>query len=347
MQKLLLLTYILLVPTLTLADIAFLSDRDGKPDIYVMNDEGGNVRRVTDAPFSIGNPTWSPDGRQIGFAMDLHSGEPGNPQGLRQQYDTFIINADGTRQQNLTEHPALDSGPSWAPDGKYFAFDSGRAVDGTLEIFVMEIATRKVWQLTHLGFVASPDWSPDGKKIVYEYVKPGEGRHIYTMDADGGNPRPLLRQPRRGQFGNTGIISGFPSWSPDGEYILYTELEVGAKGRVANSILIVHKDTRHLKVLDTPKRWKLGKTCWADGGNAVLFAAVPNGLGQPNKLDIFKIYRYDLSDRQIINLTDHPSDNWGMDWTPHNSLAVSSAAKMTTHWARIKAAARAAFSPGT
>jgi len=162
-QKLLLLTYILLVPTLTLADIAFLSDRDGKPDIYVMNDEGGNVRRVTDAPFSIGNPTWSPDGRQIGFAMDLHSGEPGNPQGLRQQYDTFIINADGTRQQNLTEHPALDGGPSWAPDGKYFAFDSGRAVDGTLEIFVMEIATRKVWQLTHLGFVSSPDWSPDGK----------------------------------------------------------------------------------------------------------------------------------------------------------------------------------------
>ena len=313
-----------------LADITFLSDRDGKRNIYVMNDDGSNVRRITDTPFNVRGPKWSPDGRQIAFMMDLHTREPNK----WQQYDVFVMNADGTRQQNLTEHPKQDGSPSWSPDGKYLVFVSGRAGHATLEIFVMEIATRKVRQLTDLGFASSPNWSPDGKEIAYEFVRAGEGRHIYIMDADGQNNHPLLRQPRRGAFGGT-ILSFDPRWSPDGQHILYQESELAAgKGRVANAILIVHKDTRHLQVLNTPANWKIDAVCWVDAGNAVLFAAVPNGL--VNKSSVFKIYKYRLSDGQITNLTDHPSDNWGMDWTPHQALPVSAAAKLTTQWAEIK-----------
>lgn len=333
LKFLILLCIFLFISIHATADITFLSDRDGKGNIYVMNDDGSNVRRLTDTPMTVGSPNWSPDGQQIAFIMDLNSAEPGNLHGLQQQFDLFVMNADGTRQLNLTEHPAQDFEGSWSPDGKYLAFDSGRTGHATLEIHVMEVATRKVWQLTNFGFASAPKWSPDGKEIVYESVQRGEGRHIYIMSADGKNPRPLLRQPRKG-FGGHVVGSYFPSWSPDGRYILYNEIAPVADGRFVASILIVDKDTRHIKVLDTPQNWKIGKVCWADGSNAVLFAAVRNGM--VNKSNIFKIYKYRLSDGQITNLTDQPSDNWEMDWTPHQALAVSTAAKLTTLWGKIK-----------
>lgn len=336
LKFLILLSLFLCASIHTAADIAFLSDRDGKTNIYVMNDDGSNVRRLTDTPMTVGSPNWSPDGQQIAFIMDLNSAEPGNPQGLQQQFDIFVINADGTRQMNLTQHPAQDFLGSWSPNGKYLVFDSGRAGhagDVSLEIHVMEVATHKVWQLTNFEFASDPKWSPDGTQIVYESVKRGEGRHIHIMDADGTNPRPLLRQPRKG-FGGRVVGSYFPSWSPDGQYILYNEIAPVTNGRFAASILIVNKDTRHVKGLDTPKNWKIHKVCWADGGSAVLFAAAPNGM--VNKSKVFKIYKYRLSDGKITNLTDHPSDNWSMDWTPHNSLSVSAAAKLSTLWAQIK-----------
>lgn len=315
------------------ADIVFLSDRDGKSDIYVMKDDGDNVRRITDTPFTQGNLAWAPDGKKIVFATDLHSAVPGK----LQQVEVYLMNADGSGEKNLTEHPALDVSPTWSPDGKHLAFTSSRS--GNWEIHVMELATRKVWQVTHSrpgSHVGGPAWAPDGKKIAYELTRPEQGRHVYIMNADGSNARPLLRQPRRGPFGTGVVSSGFPTWSPDGEDIVYSETEYAAgRGTIANRVLVVNVHTRNLKTLDIPLNWRIGAVCWADGGSAVLFAAVPDGLDDLERRD-FKIFRYRLGTGQITNLTEHPSHNWAMDWTPHKSLSVSARAKLATQWAQLK-----------
>ena len=317
------------------ADIVFTSDRDGQIDIYVMKDDGSHVRRLTNSPLYQSGAVWSPDGKYIAFKVNLHSGTPGQ----EPQYDIFIMTANGEHQQNLTQHPAQDSNMSWSPDGRHLAFTSNRS--GGWDIHVMDIATREVRQLTHSGadgYASGPAWSPDGRHIAYELALREQGRHVYITGADGRNVHPLVKAGLPGVVGHTSILRHSVHWSPDGEHLLYNEMTFSRKGgRIANNLVIRRRDGRHPRILDIPHVWQIDAVCWAADGRAVLFAAVPNGLRDKNRRpDIFKIYRYSLASGQITNLTNHPSDNWAPDWTPH-ALSVSSAGKLTTQWARIKA----------
>ena len=114
------------------AQIVFISHRDGHfrddipgiPDvptseIYVMDADGGNQRRLTNNPASDYAPSWSPDGKRIVFVSDRdgHVDANGWPTG-----DIYVMDADGGNPQNLTNNPFHDSLPSWSPDGKRIAF---------------------------------------------------------------------------------------------------------------------------------------------------------------------------------------------------------------------------------
>ena len=64
---------VLFCSTVASAKILFRSTREGNGEIYVMNDDGSEVRRLTNTPLSDAAPRWSPDGRTIAFATDMHS----------------------------------------------------------------------------------------------------------------------------------------------------------------------------------------------------------------------------------------------------------------------------------
>ncbi|MBI1927063.1 PD40 domain-containing protein [Candidatus Poribacteria bacterium] len=84
--------------------IAFVSNRDGNYEIYVMNANGSNPINLTRHPAKDMTPSWSPDGTKIAFASD----RGGN-------FEIYMMNADGSNLVNLTNHPKLDAGPSWSP----------------------------------------------------------------------------------------------------------------------------------------------------------------------------------------------------------------------------------------
>ena len=71
------------------------------------------------------DPSWSPDGSRIAFT----SYRDGN-------WDIYVMDADGSNQQRLTDNPAVDRMPSWSADGSRIAFVSGR--DGNWDIYVMD-----------------------------------------------------------------------------------------------------------------------------------------------------------------------------------------------------------------
>ena len=85
-----------------LAQIAFVSERDGNREIYVMDADGENPRNLTNHPSSDRDPSWSPDGKYIAFV----SKRDGNR-------EIYVINADGENLQRLTNSPRNDIQPAW------------------------------------------------------------------------------------------------------------------------------------------------------------------------------------------------------------------------------------------
>lgn len=324
----------LFVSTLAPAKIVFQSNRDGNSEIYVMNDNGTQVQRLTNDPLYDALPMWSPDGSTIAFMRDLHSAGAGKGQ----QFDLFIMNADGSNQRNLTDHPALDIHQSWSPDGRHLAFTSSRS--GTWEVHIMDILSGSVKQLTnsakHDGQAGSPDWSPDGKQIAYELALRAQGRHIYIMDADGKNAKSLTKGaplPIPGQA----IMRVGPRWSPDSQQILYIEVTLAkdqAKVRmISNKLFVCHSDGFKLRKLPIPKEWEITSACWVADGTDILFVAIEDGLVKQG--GNFEIYQYNRVSRRITNLTNHPKGDVSPDWLGQN-FSVSSAEKLSIQWGAIK-----------
>jgi Tol biopolymer transport system component len=117
--------------------IAFTSNRDGNPEIYVMNADGSDPRRLT---FSNGAtsaaPHWSPNGKQIVFSgnRDLYPAFP-IPEGPGSEI--YVVNADGTGLTRLTDNLALDWNAAWSPNGKQIVFASDRDVATKQQVYVM------------------------------------------------------------------------------------------------------------------------------------------------------------------------------------------------------------------
>ena len=319
------------------AVIVFRASPTGQSEIYVMNDDGKHVRQLTRTPLPEYSPIWSPDGKYILFRRNLGPTEK-NPHA--QQFDIFIMDADGSNERRLTYHPQNDTSPCWSPDGKQIAFTGIR--DGLPNIHIMELATGNIRQLTknedRKAYASAPSWSPDGKHIVHEQVIGGGGRHIYITDIDGKNTRPFLQGLQPHLIGDTVISKYRPQWSPDGKHVMYKEshkrYEPNRVVRLANSFIVVDKHGRNPKRLDIPKDWWLYSGCWAAHGNQVLFAGEKNGFHNDGKRN-YEIYRYHIFSGNITQITDTPHKEYEPHWVP-GMLSVSPKGKLNVQWGEIK-----------
>ena len=316
------LCLLLTVSSVTDAKIVFQSNRDDRQtyDIYVMDDDGSNVERLTDNQVHDSFPRWSPDSFHIAFGRYSKDG---------QTSDVFVMNRNGAALENITNHPSLNNSPSWSPDGGHIAFVSARD-DLPWNIYTVDLLTYKVKRLTgnkdiEDGGTDYPDFSPDGRHIVYTQTTPGLWRTLHTMRANGTGKNELIPAD--------GLFRFSPQWSPDGTKILYGEAVYGPNlVPLSERIIIDGWGYRERRVLKTPRHWLSHSLSWA-GRNAVLIAAEEYGAPD-SQIDI---YRYDLGTGSITNLTNSPASDYGQDWISDRTYAVGYTGKLALLWGALKA----------
>src|SRR5688572_1769395 len=137
--------------------ILFVSNRDGNDEIYSMEWDGTEVKRLTYNNVPDGRASWSANGNHIAFAS--------GPVGSR---DIYVLNANGKGLRNVTNTPDADEDwPEWSPRGNKIIFSSNR--HGNHEIYVSDIDGEEVTRLTERSQDDKwPTWSPDGNLIAFQ-----------------------------------------------------------------------------------------------------------------------------------------------------------------------------------
>ena len=302
------------------AQIAFVSNRDGDKDIYVMDTDGGNLRRLTNNSDGDGDPVWSPDGKRIAFKSDRdgHVNVHGWP-----THDIYVMDADGSNPQNLTNNPADDWDPSWSPDGKRIAFTSRRDGPFNIEVYVMDADGSNLQNLTNNPRDdRNPSWSPYGAHIVFSARRKGHFENkfsitheVYVMNVNGGNQR-RLTDNRNNDWD--------PVWSPDGKRIAF---EADRKGNLEKfDIYVMDADGGNLQKLTNHRAWD-GSPSWSPDGERIVFHSERDGN--------YEIYVMDADGGNLQNLTNHRRGDFSPAWyTP--PYAVAPAGKTFTMWGWVK-----------
>ena len=128
--------------------IAFVSDRGGTPQLYLMNSDGTSVTKLDlpDKGYVI-DPSWSPNGQLLAFSWRRPN----------DNYDLYIVDVASQQLLELTRDQGRNERPSWAPDGRHLVFESTRG--GTRQIWTMLADGSQPHQLTFTGHNESPNWS--------------------------------------------------------------------------------------------------------------------------------------------------------------------------------------------
>ena len=226
-------------------------------EIYIIDDNGKNLRRLTDHPARDKLPVWLPDGRHILFSSDRdkdphiyiidlagknikqvidENGRPAiSPDGqwiVQTGGSLLLVSIDGLNRREI--HWGRPQGftnmAAWSPDGKRIAFTI--RIPGVMnDIYVIDITGDNFRRLTdHPGQDLYPAWSPDGKWIAFWSNRDG-GNAVYLMETDGANPK---------RFAN----GRSPEWSPDGQHIAFVSRQEGIEG-----IFIMDKEGKNIRLL--------------------------------------------------------------------------------------------------
>jgi Tol biopolymer transport system component len=169
---------------------------DNFDDVWTIDADSTDLRRLTRSPWPEFDPTWSPDGRFIAYRSEPH----GYP-------ELWLMNADGTGQHRLTRDGGF---PDWSPDGSMIAYAPGGGPSGRSWIAIMNADGSGQRRLPHTDYGEYPSWSPDGKRIAFSSNLSGEAK-MFIVDVDGSRVVDLS------SVGEGGKVA----WSPDGRSILF------------------------------------------------------------------------------------------------------------------------------
>jgi Tol biopolymer transport system component len=194
-------------------------ENDENTEIFTVDADGGNLKRLTDNGYWDVYPVWSPDGTRIAFLSQRES-----------DFDIYMMNADGTGEHLFYDSGSHDGDIDWA--GDTIVFTSGFKIwsikdDGTELTQVTNPADAGQWGSANLPI---GDYDPrlrsDGLKVVFERLEDPESAHggynLFSVNVDGTEETRLT---------STNYAQGLASWSHSGDRIVYGVAAIGDEGK--------------------------------------------------------------------------------------------------------------------
>jgi TolB protein len=258
--------------------------QNGFQQIYVINSDGTGNRKIVEASIGLNHHDWSPDGQQLACTGYVSNNT----------WSIYIFNYNGTGLTRLTDRIYVyDSEPAWSPDGSQIAFTRIFIAENfRQEIWVMDADGSNQLSIGVDGFAAK--WSPDGAKFIYtptgDIATTGlDGSDIRTCNIDGTDIQQLT---------STTGDEWYPSWSPDGNQVLFEYTSDGTS--VNREIYIMNSDGTGRQQL-TNNSSSDGTPRWSPDGSSISFASDRHARYAP------EIYIMNTDGSDVRRLTQSPS----------------------------------------
>ncbi|HEX7297295.1 MAG TPA: hypothetical protein VF251_16205, partial [Pyrinomonadaceae bacterium] len=307
--------------------IVFVSTRDATGEVYSINVDGTNLKRLTFDAGSESHPAFSPDGTQILFNSNREN----------ENVDVYVMNVDGSNPRKVTNWDKTNetAGPGcWSLDGTKIVFWSDR--NGKDDLYVVSAETvRPTLVLSDPKHnLRNPSYSPDGKKVLYTIEtdnKSGElrlfdlqteqsslvrktevagitadwspdGNWITFSDRLNGNSEIFLIKSDGSQLQNltnTPATDTAPAWSPDGRRIVFSRSALSG----AVQLHIMNADGSAAHPLTPRAGWESEARWFPDGARIVFCCDRTDSPG--NMLDICEIKADGSEERRVLFRRDH------------------------------------------
>jgi dipeptidyl aminopeptidase/acylaminoacyl peptidase len=219
--------------------------------LWLLSLETGASWQLTDGPIRDFSPAWSPDGREIAF-LSIRGGPP----------QVYVVPVDGGEPRAITASAqGVGGGPAWSPDGRSVAFTAGPPIAPPDPSQPYRTA-RAIWRFDGVGYLDN---------MLQD---------IYVVPAEGGSPRQLTSDVHQNLL---------PTWSPDGQELLFTSMLEPDSHSVLFTFKAVDLEG---KVRDIAKNVGLGQTAtWTPDGSRIVFTGTPDELPLGYKSEMWVVNR--------------------------------------------------------
>ena len=240
--------------------------------VAIMDQDGANIRYLTDGKHLVLTPRFSPDGKKIIY-LSFESRIP----------RVYVYDLIKATHDSLGEFPGMSFAPKFSPDGKYAIMSVAK--NGVTDIYRLDLNSKKSQRITKGPYIdTSPSFSSDSKQVTFSSDRNGRSQ-LFVMDADGSNQKRI-------SFGEGSYFT--PAWSPRGDFIAFTKILQGHF-----HIGVMRPDGSGERILT--EGYMVEGPSWSPNGRVIIFTKGENntrarlGKSKLQTIDITGHYEKELS----------------------------------------------------